>query len=83
MKSLIAFALSGFCRVAMADETAASPQPVVEPYSYSQHLDIARVISSTPIPDVCAVVPMQMTYDDHNGQRHTMSYLIMGNGCTN
>ena len=33
-----------------------------------QHLDIAHVISTTEIANVCAVVPVRMTYEDAKGQ---------------
>ena len=48
-----------------------------------QHLDIAHVISSTDIANVCAVVPVRMTYEDTNGQKHILEYRVMGNGCAN
>ncbi len=50
-----------FCAAAMADE----PLPI-EQYSYSQHLDIDHVISISEVPNVCAVVPVRMTYEDSN-----------------
>jgi len=54
----------------------------VETYSYSTNLDIARVISLSPIPDVCGVVTEQMIYEDSKGIRHALEYQVMGNGCT-
>ena len=33
-------------------------------------LDVAKVISMDSVPDTCGVVPVQMTYEDHQGQRH-------------
>ena len=51
MKALLLLIASVFSAAAMADE----PLPV-EHYSYSQHLDIAHVISTTDIANVCAVV---------------------------
>ena len=50
-------------------------------YDYSQHLDIAKVIDAGTIPDVCAVVPVKMVYEDSQGQRHTLQYQVMGKGC--
>ena len=50
-------------------------------YDYSQHLDIAKVIDAGTIPDVCAVVPVKMVYEDSRGQRHTLQYQVMGKGC--
>ena len=44
-------------------------------------LDIARVIRTDEIPDVCAVVPIRMVYEDSRGERHTIEYSVMGRGC--
>lgn len=86
MKVLLALMMAATSGFALATETAeaadAQSQPALEHYSYSSKLDIARVIDQTPIPAVCAVVPRQMTYEDHQGHRHTVEYLVMGNGCT-
>ncbi len=68
----------------MADEQGTqAAQVTVEPYRYSQNLDIAHVVAISQVPDVCDVVPMHLTYDDSNGERHIMEYHVMGNGCTN
>lgn len=84
MKLLLVLFLGCFGSVAMADEQETkTAQITVEPYRYSQNLDIAHVVAITQIPDVCAVVPIQMTYDDSKGDRHIMEYHVMGNGCTN
>lgn len=70
--------------VMLGSQMAFANQPAVEQYSYSSHLDIAKVIHMDPVPDdVCAVVPLQMTYLDHLGQQHVMQYSVMGNGCLN
>jgi hypothetical protein len=58
-------------------------ETVVENYEYGNHLDIAKVISQEPIPDVCGVVPVKMRYLDHEGHEHLMQYLVQGNGCNN
>ncbi|MFC2971219.1 DUF2790 domain-containing protein [Azotobacter bryophylli] len=83
MKTLIALFMAGVSCLSMAvEQTAdAEEQPPVEQYSYSTHLDIAKVVSYSEVPNVCSVVPVQMTYDDHQGARHTIEYLVMGNGC--
>lgn len=47
------------------------------------NLDIAKVIHMDSVPDTCGVAPMHMTYEDHKGQRHTLEYSVMGNGCSN
>ncbi|MBC3271901.1 MULTISPECIES: DUF2790 domain-containing protein [unclassified Pseudomonas] len=86
MKALLVLALSSLCATAMAEEAqtdVAQQQPVIEQYTYSTHLDIAKVVSMSEVPNVCEVVPAKMVYDDHNGQRHILRYSIMGNGCTN
>jgi len=84
MKRLIALALIGFSALAAADELqVAQQQPAVEHYTYATDLDIAKVISVSPAADVCEVVPAQMTYEDHQGQRHILEYRVMGNGCSN
>ncbi|WP_442965211.1 DUF2790 domain-containing protein [Pseudomonas sp. JDS28PS106] len=70
----------------MAEESetkVAAQKARVEQYTYDSHPDIARVLSISPIPNVCEVVPARMTYEDHQGQRHIMSYQVMGNGCSN
>ncbi len=83
MKRLIALALIGFSTLAAADELQVAQQPAVEQYTYATDLDIANVISVTPAADVCDVVPAQMIYEDHQGQRHILEYRVMGNGCSN
>ena len=83
MKSLIVLALIGFSTLAGADELQVAQQPAVEHYTYATNLDIAKVISVSPLDDVCEVVPAQMAYEDHQGQRHILEYRAMGNGCSN
>jgi hypothetical protein len=84
--SLLVLALCGFSAVAMAEESGtkvAADQARAEQYTYGSHPDIAKVVSITPIPDVCKVVPMRMTYQDSQGNQHVMAYEVMGNGCSN
>ncbi|MCV9919432.1 MULTISPECIES: DUF2790 domain-containing protein [Pseudomonas] len=84
MKALLVLALGGLCSAAMADEVANDVEQIpVEQYSYSQHLDIARVLSMSEVPNVCEVVPARMTYEDSKGQKHILEYRVMGNGCSN
>ncbi|MCU1748372.1 DUF2790 domain-containing protein [Pseudomonas sp. 6D_7.1_Bac1] len=86
MKALLVLALSSLCATAMADEIptdVANNTVPVEEYTYSTHLDIAKVVSMSEIPDVCEVVPARMEYEDSNGQRHILRYSVMGNGCSN
>lgn len=86
MKALLVLALGSLCATAMANEVptdVASNTVPVEEYTYSTHLDIAKVISMSEIPSVCEVVPARMEYEDSNGQRHILRYSVMGNGCSN
>lgn len=84
MKALLVLVLGGFCSAVMADDVAKDAEQIpVEQYSYSQHLDIARVLSMSEVPNVCEVVPARMTYEDSQGQKHILEYRVMGNGCSN
>ncbi|TVT84083.1 DUF2790 domain-containing protein [Pseudomonas sp. H3(2019)] len=86
MKALLVLALSSLCATAMADEIptdVANNIVPVEEYTYSTHLDIAKVISMSEVPSVCEVVPARMEYEDSKGQRHILRYSVMGNGCSN
>jgi len=81
-------ALASLCATAaLADEiptdVASQSTAVVEEYTYSTDLDIAKVVSMSSIPNVCEVVPARMEYEDHQGQRHILNYKVMGNGCSN
>ncbi|MDV9033475.1 DUF2790 domain-containing protein [Pseudomonas sp. RAC1] len=81
MKPLLILALVGMSSFALADEVkTAQAQPPVQ-YDYSTHLDIKRVIHLSTLPNVCEVVPATMTYEDHQGQVHTLQYRAMGEGC--
>lgn len=84
--ALMVMALSSFSVAVMAAETTAVPvnsTPPVEEYTYATHLDIAKVVSMSEIPNVCQVVPARMTYEDSKGVEHVLEYRVMGNGCTN
>jgi len=81
-------ALSSLCATAaLADEAptelAGQNAPIVEDYTYSTHLDVAKVLSMSTVPEVCQVVPVHMEYEDSQGQRHILNYQVMGNGCSN
>ncbi|PWB32808.1 DUF2790 domain-containing protein [Pseudomonas sp. SDI] len=83
MKRLLALVVVAASSFAFADEAnVASAQPAVAQYDYSTNLDIAKVISLSTIPNVCEVVPATMIYEDHQGQRHTIEYRAMGDGCS-
>ena len=65
MKALVVMALSSLCATAaLADEAptdvASRNTPIVEDYTYSTHLDVAKVVSMSSIPEVCEVVPVKM-----------------------
>ena len=88
MKALVVMALSSLCATAaLADEAptelAGQNAPIVQDYTYSTHLDVAKVLSMSEVPNVCEVVPAKMEYEDSQGQRHILNYKIMGNGCSN
>ena len=83
MKNLIALFLAGFATLAVAGETSTVQPATVEHYHYGTQLDIARVVSLSNIPKVCEVVPATMVYEDSQGQRHTLEYQVMGDGCSN
>ncbi len=82
MKALIALALVAVSSFALADQAADAAKPAVEQYSYGTTLDIAKVISLSKVANVCEVVPATMVYEDHQGQRHTVEYRVMGDGCS-
>lgn len=65
---------------AQLNSTAATATTFTD-YHYEQRLDIARVLSHTEVPPVCYVVPVEMTYEDSQGNQHTIRYHAMGTGC--
>ncbi|AYC32280.1 DUF2790 domain-containing protein [Pseudomonas cavernae] len=84
MKAVAILALASLSSLTLAAEaTASDPQQdsAVVPYTYGMKLDIAHVVSTTDISKDCGVVPARMTYDDSQGQRHTIQYRVWGNGC--
>lgn len=86
LKIAVVVALGGMGAQAFAGEshsTEAANKAPVEIYSYGTKLDINKIITITDIPDECAPVPVQMTYEDSHGQRHVMQYQVMGTGCSN
>lgn len=84
MNRLVALVLMGLSTLAVADDVnVVHTQPAVEHYTYTTDLDIAKVISVTPIEKVCGVVPAHMVYEDHQGEQHILEYRIMGEGCSN
>jgi hypothetical protein len=75
MKKLLAIAVMSLFSLAAHAESAAS-------HSATVGLDIARVISQTPDEGVCGIQPMTLVYEDSQGQRHALNYLIQGSGCS-
>jgi hypothetical protein len=45
-------------------------------------LDIAKTISITDVSNACGIVPVELTYDDSHGQRHTVTYQVWGTACS-
>ncbi|MCX2545794.1 DUF2790 domain-containing protein [Pseudomonas sp. COW5] len=68
--------LAGLAAQARADEEAVA-------YRYGMQLDIAQVVSITPVADICGVVPVEMTYLDSHGAKHILQYSEFGTGCSN
>jgi hypothetical protein len=86
LKLAVVLALAGIGAQAFADEshsTEAASNAPVEIYTYGTKLDISKIITISDIPDECAPVPVQMTYEDSHGQQHVMQYQVMGTGCSN
>ena len=82
MKALLVMALSSLCATAaLADEAptelAGQNAPIVEDYTYSTHLDVAKVLSMSSIPEVCEVVPVKMEYEDSQSQPHILYYQMI------
>ncbi|MCU1717912.1 DUF2790 domain-containing protein [Pseudomonas sp. 5P_3.1_Bac2] len=75
-KALVACSL-----VMLGSQMALADQAVVEQYHYGTHLDVAKVLHRDDTPTACGVAPVQMIYLDHQGQQHTVQYLVVGNGC--
>jgi hypothetical protein len=87
MKALVLLALAGYACATLAGElpnvSDSQEQPAVEQYAYGMELDVARVISISNDNHECAVGPAWMTFEDHQGLRHTVEYRQMGDGCSN
>ncbi|WP_311970220.1 DUF2790 domain-containing protein [Pseudomonas baltica] len=91
MKYPLFAALSLFSVFAAAAEPASLDRVTVNPaqpatveYNYSQHLDIAKVVSiKADDPDTCGTTNANMVYVDSKGVTHSLEYTRMGNGCQN
>ena len=85
MRALTLLALAGltpFAFAASQEAAAADNQPAVEVYTYGMNLDVARVISTTDVSNICGVSSSFMTYEDHQGRLHRLEYRVLGNGCS-
>ncbi|WDG77637.1 DUF2790 domain-containing protein [Pseudomonas chlororaphis] len=66
---------------AFADTTETSPV-IHDKTGFYVHMDVAKIISMTEIPDKCGVVPARLDYLDHQGREHVLDYQVQGH-CTN
>ncbi|MBD8494916.1 DUF2790 domain-containing protein [Pseudomonas syringae] len=83
MKYVIFAALSMFSVMASAN-TGTSTQPVdVQQYSYSQNLDVAKVISiDAAESNLCEPVAASMIYLDSQGVEHELHYSRLSETCS-
>jgi hypothetical protein len=85
-KIAIGMVMSSVLAPAFADDRQSAEtadKSPVETYAYSTRLDIQKVISVTDVSDKCGATPVQMTYQDSQGQQHVIEYLGVGIACTN
>ena len=73
---LVLSLLAGVSAQVQAQEAAVT-------YKYGMKLDIAHVVSISPIANECGVVPVEMTYQDSKGVTHILDYSVFGTGCSN
>lgn len=78
---LPALLLSCWSQVQAADDDG-KELPPIERYDYGMPLDIERVLSVTPVPATCGVVPLEMLYRDSAGRLHRLQYRGLGAGCS-
>lgn len=84
--ALLVAVLGGTAGQVYADDTQATATAVntpVETYTYDMKLDVQKVIAITEASDQCGATPVQMTYQDSQGQRHVLEYQVVGTGCSN
>lgn len=58
-------------------------EETVHDYQYGDKPDIQEVISVKTDSMACGLTPAVMTYADSHGEKHTLRYQVMGNGCQN
>lgn len=83
MKAFAVLAMASLSSLAFAVNAAEASVPSAEvvQYQYGMDLDVARVISTSDISRVCGLTRAVMVYEDHQGARHSLSYLTQGSGC--
>lgn len=84
MRALTLLALAGLTPFAFAAESVdrtVGHEPPIEIYTYGMTLDVARVIDTTDVSNICGVTPSIMTYEDHQGHLHRVEYQVLGGGC--
>lgn len=74
-KYLVIGVLSFAAISAQADEKANVQSP--EHYQYGMKLDIAKVVAQSEGVEVNGIIPMQLTYLDSRGGRHTVQYDVL------
>lgn len=79
---LITLTLIAMSSIASLASAAEQYSPKVEDYSYSTHLDVAKVLANSDT-QYCGIGPREMTYEDHQGEIHTLRYPAFGNYCNN
>ncbi|AYC32434.1 DUF2790 domain-containing protein [Pseudomonas cavernae] len=76
----LSMALLAATAMAASDEPSTpNTEPPATQYEYGMALDIQKVISITPQPDSCEVVPATMIYLDSKGETRRLDYQVMGN----
>ncbi len=74
-KYLVIGVLSFAAISAQADEKANVQS--AEHYQYGMKLDIAKVVTQSEGVEVNGIIPMQLTYLDSRGTRHTVQYDVL------
>lgn len=76
MFKYLAIGILSFAAIsAQADEKTTVQAPVH--YQYGMKLDIAKVVSQSEGVEVNGIIPMQLTYQDSHGDRHTVQYDVL------
>lgn len=83
MKYVIFAALSMFSLMASANSDTTPQAADVQQYSYSQNLDVAKVISiDAAESDLCEPVAASMVYLDSQGVEHELHYSRLSETCS-